>query len=413
MAPRSLHPEARAGVRPAPWAVRAFDAGLRAVVRRVFGEAPLRFALTDGTVLHAPPAPPVATVVVKDRTTLWRLLRDPEARFGEAYGAGAVDVRGDLVAGLDAAYRALTRGPASAWRSYGWGGHSPRASRENARRHYDLGDDFYRLWLDDQMVYTCAYFPTPDMPLAEAQVAKMDHVCRKLRLSPGERVVEAGCGWGALALHMARRYGVTVRAYNVSAEQVRFARERAVREQLADRVEFVEDDYRGIGGAFDAFVSVGMIEHVGPENYAALGAVIDRCLDPTHGRGLLHFIGRDRARPLNSWIRKHIFPGAYPPTLGQVLHGALEPAGFSVLDVENLRLHYAKTLSHWLARFESARDTVAAQFGEVFARDWRLYLAGSQAAFETGSLQLFQIAFSRSGSNDVPWTRAGLYEPGR
>jgi cyclopropane-fatty-acyl-phospholipid synthase len=391
--------------------VRAFDAGLRAVVRRVFGEAPLRFALPDGTVLHAPPAPPVATVVVKDRATLWRLLRDPEAHFGEAYGAGAVDVRGDLVAALDVAYRALTGREPSKRRFRSGGGHSLRASRQNARQHYDLGNDFYRLWLDDQMVYTCAYFPTPDTPLAEAQVAKMDHVCRKLRLRPGERVVEAGCGWGALALHMARRYGVTVRAYNVSAEQIRFASERAVREQLADTVEFVEDDYRGIGGAFDAFVSIGMLEHVGPENYPALGAVIDRCLDRTGGRGLLHFIGRDRARPLNSWIRKHIFPGAYPPTLGQVLHGALEPAGFSVLDVENLRLHYAKTLSHWLARFESARDAVAARFGEVFARDWRLYLAGSQAAFETGSLQLFQIAFSRSGSNHVPWTRAGLYEP--
>ncbi len=171
--------------------MRALDAGLRAVVRRVFGEAPLRFSLPDGTVLHAPPAPPVATVVVKDRATLWRVLRDPEAHFGEAYGAGAVDVRGDLVAALDVAYRALTGREPSKRRFRSGGGHSLRASRQNARQHYDLGNDFYRLWLDDQMVYTCAYFPTPDATLEEAQIAKMEHVCRKVDLRPGDRVVVA------------------------------------------------------------------------------------------------------------------------------------------------------------------------------------------------------------------------------
>jgi cyclopropane-fatty-acyl-phospholipid synthase len=279
--------------------------------------------------------------------------------------------------------------------------------------HYDLGDDFFRRWLGGELAYTCAYFPSQDRTLEKAQAAKFDHVCRKLRLRPGERVVEAGCGWGGLALHMARRYGSLVEAYNLSDEQVQFARKRASGEGLSSQVEFVEDDYRAIRGRFDVFVSVGMLEHVGLEDYSALGRVIDRCLDRRRGRGLLHFIGRDAPRPLNAWIRRRIFPGAYAPTLSQAVEGVLQPGGFSVLDVENLRLHYARTLACWLERFEQAASWVAVRYGERFCRAWRLYLAGSQAAFRSGSLQLFQVSFARGGLNDIPWTRRGYDSPSR
>ena len=146
-------------------------------------------------------------------------------------------------------------------------GNGERQSRENIQHHYDIGNDFYRLWLDEQLVYTCAYFPDPSASLEEAQIAKMDHVCRKLELRPGERVIEAGCGWGALALHMARHYGVQVRAYNISRSQLAYARERARTEGLADRVELIEGDYREISGGCDVFVSVGMLEHVGRGHY--------------------------------------------------------------------------------------------------------------------------------------------------
>src|SRR6185295_4327164 len=213
----------------------------------------------------------------------------------------------------------------------------------NVHGHYDLGNDFYRLWLDREMVYTCAYFPTPEVSLEAAQIHKMDLVCRKLHLRPGDRVVEAGCGWGALALHMAAHYGVTVRAFNLSSEQITYARDRAAREGLAARAEFIEDDYRNVTGTCDAFVSVGMLEHVGFSELSSLGAVIDRSLG-AHGRGLLHFIGRNRPMPLNAWIRKRIFPGAYPPALAEVFDNVLGPWNLSVLDVENLRLHYARTL---------------------------------------------------------------------
>ena len=232
----------------------------------------------------------------------------------------------------------------------------------------------------------------------------MDLVCRKLGLRPGERVIEAGCGWGTLALFMAREYGVTVRAFNISAEQIAYARDRARAERLLDRVEFVEGDYREVRGTYDAFVSVGMLEHVGLADYPTLGGVIDRSLTES-GRGLLHFIGRNRPGPLNPWIRKRIFPGAYPPILPEVFGNVLEPWNLSVLDVENLRLHYAATLAHWRQRFDAAADEVASMFDDAFVRAWRLYLAGSQAAFATGTMQLFQVVFARGASNAIPWTR--------
>ena len=406
-----------AGFKPLDESVRArpagsFDRWLLSLLHKSLGDAPVRLVLWDGTE-HRPAARPVATLHVRDRKTLAGMLLDPDLNVGDAYASGRLEVEGDLVAANEVVFRALHSGGYTAtlpwWRFSRAGGHGLRASRHNIHHHYDIGNDFYRLWLDRRMVYTCAYYPTPTATLEEAQEAKLDYVCRKLDLRAGEKVVEAGCGWGSLALHMARRYGVTVRAFNISREQVRYARERAEEEGLTDRVEFVEDDYRNIDERCDAFVSVGMLEHVGLRNYHTLGAVIDRCLAPVRGRGLLHFIGRNRLRPLNAWIRKRIFPGAYPPTLREVMEEIVEPWGLSVLDVENLRLHYARTLRHWLQRFEGAAEEVARMFDEPFVRAWRLYLAGSEAAFATGWLQLFQVTFARPDKDDAPWTRAGLY----
>src|SRR4029077_16101441 len=187
-------------------------------------------------------------------------------------------------------------------------------AKENVHHHYDLGNDFSRLWLEREMVYTCAYFPTPDASLEDAQIAKMERICRKLRLQPGERVAEAGCGWGSLALPRAERHGSTVTAFNISPEQTDYARHRAKQEGVAHRVEFVDDDYRNLRGTYDVFVSVGILEHVGLADFPTLGRAIARPPHPD-GRGLVHFIGRDRPTPLNPWIRKRIFPGAYPPTL--------------------------------------------------------------------------------------------------
>ena len=388
----------------------------RAIGRRLqgaVGEAPISFVLPSGEELRRSTQAPIARVVFHDlRALLGVIGTSRDLAFGDAYTDGRIEVEGDLLAFLESTYRApeqrgLLQRAARRWRGVRRRRNSLPGSRQNVHHHYDLGNDFYALWLDREMVYTCAYFPTPDATLEEAQLAKLEHVARKLRMKPGEAVVEAGCGWGALALYMARRHGVRVRAFNISCEQIAFARERARAEGMEGRVEFIEDDYRNVTGSCDVFVSVGMLEHVGPEHYADLGRVIDRTLG-ADGRGLLHFIGRNRPIEFSPWVQRRIFPGAYPPTLAEAA-AVLEPANLSVLDVENLRLHYARTLEHWLARFESRQDEVARRFDERFVRTWRLYLAGSIAAFRTGSLQLFQVLFARGCSNAVPWTRAHLY----
>jgi cyclopropane-fatty-acyl-phospholipid synthase len=381
----------------------ALDRWALARIQRSVESAPIRFVLWDGFERPSIVGPPVATIVFKNRRTLAGWVWDADLNFGEAYMSGAVEIRGDLVKALEAIYRARPPLPAGRWplqRS----SNDARTAHENVHDHYDLGNEFYRLWLDAEMLYTCAYFPTPNATLEETQTAKLDRICRKLHLARGERVIEAGCGWGALALYMARHYGVTVKAFNISSEQIAFARARAAREGLTGQVEFIEDDYRHVNGTCDAFVSVGMLEHVGLPDFATLGQVMDRVLTD-RGRGFLHFIGRNQPSPLNPWIRKRIFPGAYPPTLHEVFERVLEPRDFSVLDVENLRLHYARTLECWRQRFDASAGQVAAMFDETFVRAWRLYLAGSEAAFTTGWMQLFQLVFARGGSNAIPWTR--------
>jgi cyclopropane-fatty-acyl-phospholipid synthase len=226
-------------------------------------------------------------------------------------------------------------------------------------------------------------------------------------LKPGERVVEAGGGWGGFALFMAKNYGARVRSFNISKEQIAHSREWAKQLGLDGQVEFVEDDYRNLTGTYDAFVSIGMLEHVGKGNYQELGALMSRALTP-EGRGLVHSIGRDAPALMNAWIDKRIFPGAYPPTLREMMD-MFEPNNLSVLDVENIRLHYAKTLEWWLKRYEENVEAVRTMFDETFVRAWRLYLVGSIAAFLAGKLQLFQVLYARSGAKNVPWTRAHVY----
>ncbi len=376
------------------------------------GRPPVRFALWDGRDVNPETPDPVGRIQLRDASVLRALLRSPQIAFGDAYCDGRIEAEGDIAESLASVFRAGRSAPRWAraltrlatWRPQR---NTRRRARGNVHHHYDLGNDFYALWLDADMVYTCAYFPTPESTLEAAQRAKLDHVCRKLSLRPGEQVVEAGCGWGALALHMAEHYGVSVRAFNVSSEQVAWARERARERGLEKQVEFLEDDYRNIRGTCDVFVSVGMLEHVGRAHYRSLGRVIDRCLPPD-GRGLLHFIGHPRVQPMSPWLERNIFPGAYIPALSEMLP-VLEPQGLAVLDVENLRLHYALTLQHWLERYERVYERVARMYDERFARMWRLYLASSRGAFLSGTCQLWQVTFAREAARGLPWTRAELY----
>lgn len=392
-------------------AITVLDRWIAGALQHKLARVGLRLELWDGWSTYDGAKPLAGELAVRDRRTLLQLVVHPDLYFGEAYMRSRLLVRGQLTRVLEAIGRLFPPEPRLRERLalIIARPNSLDVARRNIHHHYDLGNDFYQAWLDEQLVYTCAYFDHPDQDLEAAQLAKMDLVCRKLRLQPGETVIEAGCGWGALALHMARRYGVRVKAFNISREQIAYARERAAREGLAGTVEFIEDDYRNVSKPCDAFVSVGMLEHVGTHHYDSLGRVLARVVRPTGGRGLLHFIGRDISRPLNAWIRRRIFPGAYPPTLAEVATKVLAPARMSVLDVENLRLHYARTLAHWSKRFAAIEQHVRARYGDEFRRAWELYLAGSEAAFETGSLQLFQVVFAPIACEPPYWKRADMY----
>jgi cyclopropane-fatty-acyl-phospholipid synthase len=395
---------------------RSVEARLLRRLLSGFGDPPIEFHLAwSGERITPRGVGATERVRIADRGTLRGLLRDAQIGFGDAYSSGRIEVEGDLVRFIATVFRSLshlTARSSIANRIAGWL-HRPRhnslaAARDNIHRHYDLGNDFYSLWLGETMAYTCAYYPSAEANLDQAQIAKMDHVCRKLRIGSGDSVVEAGCGWGALALHMAERYGAQVRAFNISKEQVEYARQRAIERGLGRRVEFIEDDYRNISGSHDVFVSVGMLEHVGRDNYSELARMLRRSLG-ADGRGLIHSIGRNRPGRLHPWIERRIFPGAYPPSLGEMMQ-IFEPAQMSVLDVENLRLHYARTLRHWLERYESVLHLVRSKFSdETFVRMWRLYLSGSIAAFETGVLQLFQVLFTKQDNNAIPLTREYIY----
>ncbi len=393
----------------------AIERWLCGCLLKAFGEPPVRLVLWDGEEIGTSNVPPVARVIIRDRPTLWRLILDPEFQFGEAYSQEKLEVSGDLGGCLEAIYRCRFQSgtaPSLVRKTCNRLWHAGRsnsigAARENIHQHYDMGNDFYRLWLDEEMIYSCAYFDRENMTLEEAQRAKLDYVCRKLWLRPGESVVDVGGGWGGLAIHMAKHYGVNVTAYNISREQNHLARRRARAEGLEDRVQFIEDDYRNITGQFDALVSLGMLEHVGQGRYGQFGRMADRCLAP-HGRALIQSIGQSRPGQTNPWIERHIFPGGYIPTLRE-MQEIVEPFGFSVLDVENLRLHYARTLTDWLKRFEASAESVRKMFDERFVRMWRFYLSGSWAAFTSGAIELFQFLFARPNLNAIPWTRKHLF----
>lgn len=377
------------------------------------GKPPVRLVLWDGSVPYDP-GRAIGTIRFRTRAAFWKSLASPELGMGDAFTAGELSIDGDLIDVLyHCAIGIACVGQERFKRSFFGrlpvpGINSVAGSAKHIAHHYDLGNDFYRLWLDKQMVYTCAYYPSADASLERAQFAKMDHVARKLQLKPGMSVFEAGCGWGALALHMARRYGVNVCAFNISKEQLAYARERAAQTGLANRVTFIEDDYRNIRGQCDAFVSIGMLEHVGLDHYAKLGTIIKQTLAP-HGHALVHSVGRARPMPVNAWLEKRIFPGSQPPSISEMMQ-IFEPNALVVSDIENLRLHYAQTLTEWLRRFDACIDDVQALYDDTFVRAWRLYLAGCAASFKASSLQLYQVVVTHPRHNAIPVNRAHLYQ---
>jgi cyclopropane-fatty-acyl-phospholipid synthase len=277
-------------------------------------------------------------------------------------------------------------------------------ARRNVAHHYDLNGRLYSLFLDRDRQYSCAYFPTGQETLEEAQIAKKRHIASKLKLDrPDLTVLDIGCGWGGMALTLAREYGARVTGITLSTEQLAEAQARAAAEGLSDRVTFELLDYRALHRRFDRIVSVGMFEHVGIGHYGQFFEVVKRNLAPD-GLALLHAIGRSTTpAATNPWIAKYIFPGGYCPALSEVFP-AIERAGLVATDVEVLRLHYAETLRHWRRRFVANRDAITGLYDERFCRMFEFYLAGSEVAFRREGHMVFQIQLCRD-IHAVPETR--------
>ncbi len=332
------------------------------------------------------------------------VLFDPELKLGEAYMNGTFVIEQGSIAEVLAV---LFRQERVNLTKLAWVPHLLRyvfrrlhqlnlrsRSRQNVAHHYDLDGRLYSLFLDGDQQYSCAYFETPDQSLDDAQLAKKRHLAAKLRVKPGAKVLDIGCGWGGLALYLAGFAGARVTGITLSQEQYQRAQARAQERGLTEEVDFRLVDYRDVDGCFDRIVSVGMFEHVGVGFYDKFFAQCARLL-ADDGLAVLHTIGRS-SRPgiTNPWIAKYIFPGGYIPALSEVLP-AIERAQLIVCDVEILQLHYAETLKAWRERFLAHREEVVRLYDQRFVRMWKFYLACSEMAFRAGDMVVFQIQMAK------------------
>ena len=380
------------------------------LLQSTFRNRPILFRLPGGREIRGAAAgEPDLIVTLEDWKTVRRILANPELGLGEAYMDGGLTFQGgDIYDFLDLAAEELGSRPRkpmeATWRIKRWLDQTNDRlnSRKNVSHHYDLTVDFYRLFLDEDLQYSCAYFPTSDASLETAQAMKKQLLLTKLGLRPGDRVLDIGCGWGGLGLTLAEAGG-RVTGVTLSHEQHGLANSRAAAAGMADRAEFRLQDYRDLDQTFDRIVSVGMFEHVGAPNYQAYFDGIARLLDDD-GVAVVHSIGRkgppSRTQP---WIAKHIFPGGYIPSLSEVLP-AIERSGLWITDMEILRLHYAETLLAWRRRFRARWSDAAALYDERFCRMWEFYLASSEVGFRRLGHMVFQLQLTKR-QDAVPLTR--------
>jgi cyclopropane-fatty-acyl-phospholipid synthase len=385
-------------------------------------DAPLRIVLPDQSRLDLG-TPARVTLRIHDRSLIAELAAPTFESLGEAYIDGRLDVDGDLLEALPIGERIVEAGGASvAQRALqSWRRHRRQNDLPAIGHHYDVGNDFYRLWLDESMVYSCAYYRTGEESIDDAQRAKLEHVCRKLRLAPGERLLDVGCGWGALVLHAARYHGVRAVGITLSENQARFARERVAEARLDGQVEILLMDYRDLrsrfgADAFDKVASIGMFEHVGlrnlPDYFAAIAAVLrDRGLFLNHGITATDVDSRPVGSGVSEFIGRHVFPHGELPHLHLAVRD-MSAAGFEVADVESLRPHYARTLAQWYRRLESMTSEAARVVPARTLRTWRIYLAGCSYGFQQGWVNIYQVLASanrKPGPTALPLTRDWMY----
>ncbi len=343
-----------------------------------------------------------------------KILRDGYLGFGESYMNGDVEIENDLQELLRLGISIDFDGAQlPSWQKIRFfilallHSDTLRTSPKNISYHYDKGNEFYELYLDNTMTYSCAYYKNGNDSLEKAQLNKFEHISRKLLLSPGESLLDIGCGWGGMLIYAAQKYGITGVGNTLSQNQYEYARDKIKKLGLQDKIKILCLDYRELSGKFDKIVSIGMFEHVGKKFIPVFVKKVSNLLK-RKGLGLLHTIGKDTPSPIDPWTFNYIFPGAYLPILDEILR-EMGKNGFSILDVENLRLHYAKTIDHWAENYENNVEKVKKMFDDKFVRQWRLFLNGASAEFKYGMSRLYQILFTKGLNNTLPTTRSHVY----
>ncbi len=397
---------------------RKFERWIEALRAKV--EIPLRLTLWDGRNFSFSKEPPRVTVQIPTLSALRYLLTPSLASLGRAYVEGSIVVHGkaaDIIAlaNIVAAHTLEARGRFGRLAHSAW--HNRRRDAEAVRYHYDVSNDFYAQWLDENMVYSCGYFENGDEDLASAQLQKIDHILTKIRLRPGATLLDIGCGWGALVLRAAEKFGANCVGITLSQNQFEAAQERVRRAGLERQIEIRLQDYRDVTGSFDCITSVGMCEHVGirhlPEYFSKINSLLAE-----HGVALNHGItstdvqGGDVPYGGGEFVERYVFPNGELPHIGRVLT-AMQEGGLEALDVENLRPHYARTCSMWLERFEARHDALQNFADEKTLRIWGVFLAGSAYAFNRDWISLHQVLCTRAGRDgrDHPLSRRYMYQP--
>jgi cyclopropane-fatty-acyl-phospholipid synthase len=358
---------------------------------------------------------PQVTLRLKTKSCAKKIIRKGFLGFGESYVKGDLEIENDLL-------KLFRLGFAINFDDYRLSfcqkfrllilslidSDTLRQAPKNISYHYDKGDEFYALYLDKTMTYSCAYFVKPDDSLEQAQLNKYEHIARKLLLKPNESLLDIGCGWGGMLIYAARKYGITGVGITLSKNQFQYADRKIKELGLQNQLKVLYQDYRQLSGNFDKIVSIGMMEHVGKRFIPTFIQKVSDLLK-TGGLALLHTIGKDTPSAGDPWTFTYIFPGAYIPTLHEIVN-EMGKTGFSILDVENLRLHYAKTLEKWAENFEGNIEKIRKLFDEGFVRQWRLFLNSTAAGFKYGNSRLFQILVSKGLDNTLPVTRAHMYQ---